>query len=198
MKSVNVSKAWVCLALGATLAIAVGPSARAQTVTELLRNGPNAQKYNLVIIGDGFAAGADQTTYNNFVQDTVIRDLFSDARDGAYREIMGAFNIFRINAISAQSGITTVDANGKVVNSVNTFLGYRFSGDWNRCWMEPGPNSDATLNSTANKLVPGWTHIFIILNTTSFGGCNRGDRLAITRGGTWTVAAHEMGHMIGG
>src|SRR5207344_558983 len=102
-----------------------------------------------------------------------------------------------INADSAQSGITTVDANGNVTNTVNTFLGYRFSGDWNRCWMEPGPNSDTTLNNTVNRLVPGWTHIFIILNTTSFGGCNRGDRLAITRGGTWTVAAHEMGHMIG-
>lgn len=179
------------------LALVFAPAVQAQTVTELLRNGPNAQKYNLVIIGDGFAAGADQTTYNNFVRDTVIRDLFSETRDGAYREIMGAFNIFRINATSAQGGITTVDAKGDVVATVNTFLGYRFSGDWNRCWMEPGPNSDTTLNNTLNQLVPGWTHIFIVLNTMSFGGCNRGDRLAITLGGTWTVAAHEMGHMIG-
>ena len=185
-------------AVAACAALAMAPGAQAQTVTELLRNGPNAQKYNLVIIGDGFAAGADQTTYDDFVRDTVIRDLFSETRNGAYREIMGAFNIFRINAVSAQSGVTTVDANGAVVNAVNTFLGYRFSGMWNRCWMEPGPNSDATLNSTLNTLVPGWTHIFIVLNTASFGGCNRGDRLAITRGGTWTVAAHEMGHMIGG
>ncbi len=172
------------------------PMAQGQTVTELLRNGPNAQKYNLVIVGDGFAAGADQTTYNDFVRNIVVRDLYSESRDGAYREVMNAFNIFRINTTSAQSGITTVDANGNVVTTVNTFLGYRFSGMWNRCWMEPGPNSDATLNATLNQLVPGWTHIFIILNTPSFGGCNRGDRLAITRGGTWTVAAHEMGHMI--
>jgi hypothetical protein len=172
-------------------------SAHAQTVTTLLRNGANGDKFNVVIIGDGFAAGADQTAYNTFVQNVVIRDLFDENRNGAYREIMGGFNLFRINANSAQSGITLVDANGNVTTAVNTFLGYHFSGNWNRCWMEPGPNSNTTLANTLNNLVPGWTHAFIILNTASFGGCRRGNQLAITMGGTWTVAAHEMGHMIG-
>lgn len=171
--------------------------AHAQTVTELLRNGANGDKFNLVIIGDGFTAGADQTTFDTFVQNTVINDLFSDNRNGAYREIMGSFNIFRINAVSAQTGVTTINAAGTVTNTVNTFLGYRFSGDWNRCWMEPGPNTDATLVATLNRLVPGWTHVFIVLNTGAFGGCNRSNQLAITTGVGWTVAAHEMGHMIG-
>src|SRR4030095_12714141 len=120
------------------------------------------------------------TTYDNFVQNVVIRGLFNDDRDGAYREIMGAFNIFRVNANSAQGGMTTVGAAGNVTNAVNTFLGYRFSGNWNRCWMEPGPNTNTTLTNTLNNLVPGWTHVFIILNTASFGGCRRGNQLAIT------------------
>jgi IgA Peptidase M64/FG-GAP-like repeat len=171
--------------------------AQAQTVTELLRNGPNAQKFNLVVIGDGFQAGADQTTYNTYVQNTVINSLFSETRDGAFREIMGAFNVFRVNANSQQSGISTVDANGNVTTTVNTFLGYRFSGLWNRCWMEPGPNTNTTLTTTLNNLVPGWTHAFVILNTTSFGGCRRGTQLAITLGSNWATAAHEMGHLIG-
>jgi hypothetical protein len=180
------------------LLIALGSAgAHAQTVTELLRNGANGDKFNIVIIGDGFAAGADQTAYDTFVQNVVIRDLFSETRNGAYREIMGAFNLFRVNAVSAQSGITTVDSTGAVTNTVNTFLGYRYSGNWNRCWMEPGPNSNTTLANTLDNLVPGWTHAFIILNTTSGGGCRRGNQLAITRGSTWTTAAHEMGHMIG-
>ena len=161
-----------------TLLIALGSAgAHAQTVTELLRNGANGDKFNVVVIGDGFAAGADQTAFDTFVQNVVIRDLFSETRNGAYREIMGAFNLFRVNAVSAQSGITTVDANGNVVNTVNTFLGYRYSGMWNRCWMEPGPNSNATLATTLDNLVPGWTHAFIILNTTSGGGCRRGSQL---------------------
>jgi IgA Peptidase M64/FG-GAP-like repeat len=171
--------------------------AQAQTVTELLRNGPNAEKFNLVIIGDGFTAGADQTAFNTFVQNTVIRDLFSETRDGAYREIAGAFNIFRVNANSAATGVTAVDNTGAVTNAVNTFLGYRYSGMWGRCWMEPGPNSNTTLVNTLNNLVPGWTHVFIVLNTTNGGGCRRSNQLAITMGGGWAVAAHEMGHMIG-
>ena len=191
------SSARWCAATLLALSTAFTATTHAQTVTELLRNGPNGDKINLVIIGDGFTAGADQTAFNTFVQNTVIRDLFSESRDGAYREIMGAFNIFRVNANSAASGVTTVDANGKVTNAVNTFLDYRYSGIWGRCWMEPGPNTNTTLNNTLNNLVPGWTHVFVILNTTSGGGCRRGNQLAITMGGTWTVAAHEMGHMIG-
>ena len=183
--------------VAALLVTALCTPASSQTVTELLRNGPNANKINMVIIGDGFTAGADQTEFNNFVQNTVIRDLFSETRDGVYREIMGAFNIFRINADSTASGITTVDSNGNVTANVNTFLGYRYSGIWERCWMEPGPNTNTTLNNTLNNLVPGWTHVFVILNTTSGGGCRRGNQLAITMGGGWAVAAHEMGHMIG-
>lgn len=187
---------WFAAALLALFTALAAP-AHAQTVTELLRNGPNGEKFNLVIIGDGFTAGADQTAFNTFAQNTVIRDLFDETRDGAYREIMGAFNIFRINANSAATGITTIDNNGNVTNAVNTFLGYQYSGMWGRCWMEPGPNTNTTLNTTLNNLVPGWTHVFVILNTSSGGGCRRGNQLAVTMGGDWMVAAHEMGHMIG-
>ena len=168
----------------------------AQTVTPLLASGPNASKLNLVVIGDGFTAN-DQNAYTTFVNTMVIQGVFNESTSGVYRESMNAFNIFRVNANSAQSGITTVDSTGAVVNTVNTFLGYRFSGRWDRCWMEPGPNSNTTLNNTLNNLVPGWTHAFIVLNTSQFGGCRRGNTLAVTMGSDWSVGAHEMGHMVG-
>ena len=186
------------------LAIAVvlalwSASAGAQTVTELLRSGANGSKRNLVIIGDGFTA-ANQNGYNTFVTNTVIRGVFNESITGTddfYPIAMNAFNIFRVNANSQQSGITTVDSNGMVTNAVNTFLGFRYSGIWGRCWMEPGPNSNTTLNNTLNQLVPGWDYAFIILNTTSGGGCRRGNTLAITMGSGATTAMHEMGHMVG-
>jgi hypothetical protein len=168
----------------------------AQTVTELLRSGPNGSKINIVVIGDGFAT-ADQAAYNGFVDTVVIRGLFDERRNSVYRETMNAFNLFRVNAVSQQSGVTTVDMNGVVTNTVNTFLGYRYSGIWARCWMEPGPNSNTVLQNTLDQLVPGWTYAFIILNTASWGGCRRGGQLAITRAGGWSVAAHEMGHLVG-
>ena len=185
------------LLAAATVVSGIGtPPAIGQTVTELLRSGANGTKLNLVVIGDGFTA-ANQPAFNNFVANTVIQGLFNEVSSDVYRETMNAFNIFRVNADSVQSGITTVDANGNVTNTVNTFLGYRFSGMWNRCWMEPGPNTNATLNTTLNNLVPGWNFAFIILNTANFGGCRRGNTLAVTMGTNWPVSAHEMGHMVG-
>ena len=170
--------------------------ASAQTVTPLLRSGPNASKLNLVIVGDGFTA-ANQANYNTFVNNVVMGGLFDERQSGVYREIMNAFNIFRVTANSVQSGITTVDNNGNVTNAVNTFFGYRYSGLWGRCWMEPGPNTNTTLTNTLNNLVPGWDYAFIILNTTQGGGCRRGNTLAITMSSPWTTAAHEMGHLVG-
>jgi hypothetical protein len=183
-------------ALAAGLAAAPWSGAGAQTTTELLRSGPNGSKINIVVIGDGFTA-ANQAAFNAFVDTMLIRGVFDERRDGVYRETMNAFNLFRVNANSAQSGITLVDSTGAVTTAVNTFLGYRYSGRWNRCWMEPGPTSNTTLTNTLNAQVPGWTYAFIILNTTSGGGCRRGNQLAVTFGGTWTVAAHEMGHLVG-
>ena len=184
------------LAMLTSMMIPLLGSASAQTVTELLRSGANGSKINVVIIGDGFATG-DQAAYNALVDTAVIRGVFDEKRDGVYRETMNAFNLFRVNAISQQSGISTVDANGTVTNTVNTFLGYRYSGIWGRCWMEPGPNSNSILQNTLDQLVPGWTYAFIVLNTTGWGGCRRGGQLAITRAGNWSVPAHEMGHLIG-
>jgi hypothetical protein len=182
--------------LFAASCLALASAGSAQTSTTLLRSGPNGSKLNLVIIGDGFTA-AQQAAYNTFVDAMVIQGVFNEVSSGVYRETMNAFNIFRVNANSQQSGITTIDANGNVTNTVNTFLGYRYSGIWNRCWMEPGPTSNATLANTLNTLVPGWTYAFIVLNTTSGGGCRRGNQLAVTMGSTWTTGAHEMGHMVG-
>ena len=38
------------------------------SVTQILASGPAGTKKNIAVLGDGFAAGADQTTYNNKVQ----------------------------------------------------------------------------------------------------------------------------------
>src|ERR1044072_560998 len=109
-------------------------ASKAQTVTELLRNGSNGAKLNLVIIGDGFTA-ADQAAYNTHVTN-LLKNLFSK---DLYDETMDAFNIYRINANSAQSGVTKVAASGTVTVAKNTALDYRYSGIWDRCWMEAGP-----------------------------------------------------------
>jgi len=166
----------------------------AQTITTLLRSGNNANKLNLVIIGDGFQSGADQTTFNNYVETQIMQQVFTN---GPLWESMNAFNVFRINVNSADSGVTQVDNNGNVTTSRNTAFGYRYSGVWDRCWMEPGPNSNTAINDLLDKNIPNWTYYFIVLNETSGGGCRRGNSLAVTLGSSGATAGHEMGHMVG-
>lgn len=168
---------------------------RPATITQLHNSGSKAKKFNMVIIGEGFAdTTADQTAFDNYVRDVVMQDLLG--RD-VHPEILNAINIFRINTFSKQSGVTQVNANGQVTTSKDTALGYRFSGNWNRCWMEPGPNSVAAIDALINTLIPEADVKAIVLNTPSFGGCSRGHHFAVTRGVDWSVFAHEFGHFFG-
>ncbi|MBL9169847.1 MAG: VCBS repeat-containing protein [Verrucomicrobiales bacterium] len=168
---------------------------RAATLTQLHNSGSRAKKFNMVIIGEGFAdTAADQAAFDNYIRDVVMKDLLE--RD-VHPEILNAINIFRINTYSKQSGVTQVNANGQVTTSKDTALGYRFSGDWNRCWMEPGPGTVAAIDSIVNTLIPEADVKAIVLNTPSFGGCSRGHHFAVTRGVDWSVFAHEFGHFFG-
>ncbi len=118
--------------------------------------------------------------------------------EGVLSEVMNAFNIHRINVDSVDSGVTQVDADGDVTTARDTALDYRFSGDWNRCWMGAGPNTNTALNDLLDALVPERDYVFVVLNEPGFGGCAGGSRLAVTMGAGWSVGSHEMGHMVGG
>ena len=72
------------------------------SMTVLRQAGPPGTKRNLVVIGDGFTA-ADQATYNNYVQTTLMEGVFG--RD-YFHEDAGAYNIYRINLESVDSGVS--------------------------------------------------------------------------------------------
>lgn len=167
------------------------------SMTQLLRAGPPGVKRDLAVLGDGFAA-VDQATYNAHVQDMLMDEVFR--RDYFYEDAQ-AFNVYRVNLISQDSGVTrhTYDSNGNLVSTdpKNTALDTIFTGSWDRCWMEDGPNTMSRLNAALSMWVPDWDFILIILNESGFGGCARGSRLYVTRGAGWQVTAHEFGHGFG-
>ncbi|MFL5285579.1 MAG: M64 family metallopeptidase [Rhodopila sp.] len=73
------------------------------SVTQILASGPVGTKINIAVLGDGFAV-ADQTLYNNKVQEFLIDGVFG--HDYFYEDKQ-AFNIFRVNLISVDSGVST-------------------------------------------------------------------------------------------
>lgn len=178
----------------------------ADSVTQIRKAGPVGSKRNLAILGDGFAA-ADQTIYNNWVQTNVLDGLF---KQDYFYEDASAWNIFRVNLISNDSGVsqrvynemgTPADPSDDTITSdttKDTALGMIFSGSWAHCWMEYGANTEARITNALKKWVPDYNFVLIVLNEANGGGCGGGGRAHVTLGESWPTIAHELGHGVGG
>jgi IgA Peptidase M64 len=177
----------------------------ADSMTVLRRAGPPGTKRNVAVLGDGYTA-ADQAAYNQWVDTTLISGVFGH---DYFSEDASAFNIYRVNLESVDSGVSvrTYDEKGTVDPSDDTIasetirdtaLGIIFSGSWSHCWLEYGPNTETLLQAALNTWVPDANVILIVLNNPNFGGCGGGGRAHVTMGVDWTVIAHEFGHGIGG
>jgi hypothetical protein len=176
-------------------------------MTQILASGPPGVKKNIAVLGDGFAAGADQTTYNNKVQELLLDGVFG--HDYFYEDVQ-AFNIFRVNLISNESPVSTrvYDEHGTPTDSSDdtivsttlrdTALGYIFSGSWAHCWLENGANTSTLVQNALNTWVPDYDLVLIILNDPRYGGCGGGGFQIVPLGIDWTVMAHEFGHGTGG
>jgi hypothetical protein len=134
------------------------------SVTQILNSGPPGLKRNIAVLGDGFAAG-DQTLYNNKVKELLLDGVFG--HDYFYEDAQ-AFNIFRVNLISNDSGVsqrvydehgTPSDASDDTIVSTtlkDTALGYLFSGSWAHCWLENGANTATLVQNAFNTWVPDY------------------------------------------
>ena len=176
------------------------------SVTQVRAAGPVGAKRNLAILGDGFASG-DQATYDGWVDNTLLAGVFG--RDYFYEDA-SAWNIFRVNLISNESGVSTrvYDEHGTpsdpsddtIVSTtiLDTALGMIFSGSWAHCWMEYGASTGSRIQTALNKWVPDYNFVLIVLNIASYGGCGGNGRAHVTLGDAWSVIAHEFGHGLGG
>jgi hypothetical protein len=178
----------------------------ADSMTVLRRAGPPGTKRNIAVLGDGFTA-ADQATYNQWVDTKLIKGVFGN---DYYSEDASAYNIYRVNLESVDSGVSTrtydehgtpSDPSDDTIASQtirNTALGYIFSGSWAHCWLEGTANTEAAIQAAINKWVPDANEVLIVLNNPNYGGCGGGGRAVVPMGVDWQVLAHEFGHGIGG
>jgi IgA Peptidase M64/FG-GAP-like repeat len=176
------------------------------SMTQILSSGPPGTKRNIAVLGDGFA-DSDQSVYNNKVKELLLDGVFG--HDYFYEDAQ-AFNIYRVNLISNESGVsqrvydehgTPSDASDDTIVSTtikNTALGYIFSGSWAHCWLENGANTSSLVQNALNTWVPDYNFVLIILNEPRYGGCGGGGFQIVTMGSGWQVMAHEFGHGAGG
>ncbi|MET0996620.1 MAG: M64 family metallopeptidase [Mycobacterium sp.] len=177
----------------------------ADSVTVLQDVGTSGGKKTLAILGDGFAAGADQTTYNNYVRDEVMRGVFlSDA----FNEDSASWNIRRVNLESANSGASTRTWNLMgtpknladdtfTENIVDTALDIISNGEWWHNWFETASTTQASIDAALTKWAPGADFVLIVVNSTLPGGLRTGTVLKVTTQESAAVIAHEFGHGFG-
>jgi IgA Peptidase M64 len=193
---------FAAVALQPALAQDANPPA---TVTKVLDSGPDGEKLNIAVLGDGYTAN-DQQKFNDDVQKLLLDGVF---KHDFFKNNRSAFNVYRVNLVSHDQGVSqrTYDEHGTPYDPTDdtlfshtdrdTALRFIFSGSWSHCWLEPSDTTQARIDEALAKYVATFTYVLVILNQDSYGGCGGSGRQTVTRGAPWDVIAHEYGHGIG-
>lgn len=191
----------VLIATGASWASCIGSQC-----TKIIDNGSDAGKKVLVVLGDGYESG-DQSKYNTDVDTMVVNGVFGN---DFFLTEQNAFNVYRVNLTSNQSGVSQRvydekgtpddDTDDTIVSTTmkDTALKMIYSGSWAHCWMEYSTDTNSLITNALSANVSNYDYVLVILNEDSGGGCGGNGRQHVTRSVSWQVVAHEYGHGIGG
>ncbi|GAB4316540.1 MAG: hypothetical protein Kow0074_04520 [Candidatus Zixiibacteriota bacterium] len=154
--------------------------------TKVLDNGPDAERFNLVVLAEGFRA-SEQEIFNNAV-DQIVASLFNYP---PLDTLTGAFNVYRINVASDQSGADNpipCDPEGFYVNTY--FDATYCAGGIPRALVV----NNSTAFSVMNTYVPTWDQGVVIVNDTKWGGTGGSLSTTSLASGWENIVIHEMGH----
>lgn len=160
---------------------------RAAAVTTIQKTGPDANRFVLVIVGDGYTS-AQQATYDKQAT-KLMSTLFAVA---PYKQYKKLFNIYRVNVTSPVSGITgALSQASKLI----TPLGMHFYCNGIERLLCTNQASATHYAAQASSSINA---IVAIGNTTKYGGS--GGTLTTVAGGNASagqILPHEMGHTTG-
>jgi IgA Peptidase M64 len=151
---------------------------------KLVDNGPDEDKWNLVITGDGFTLDE----LDDFVG--VVDDFV------AYLQTVSPFtgsvtwekvNVHRIDVVSNESGADSPNCDGTLVD---TYFDATFCANNERTLVV----DETLVIETANDQVPEWDALLVFVNSEEYGGAARGGVAAASRSLSEWTAVHELGH----
>jgi IgA Peptidase M64 len=183
------------------LAIAVAAPARAQipqtgvgsaTVVPIQVTGPPANRFNLVIAGDGYT----ESEQDKFMQqvDKHLNVMWSIEPYKSYRNYI---NVYAIKIISGDSGISC-DPNLTSARKT-TPLSMAFWGGCSASSVQRLISVNNTKLAQYTALAPGVSQRLAIANSDTYGGA--GGTNATASGGnslSALISPHEIGHSLGG
>ncbi|MCC6670777.1 MAG: hypothetical protein IT458_06945 [Planctomycetes bacterium] len=175
-------------ALAIAMLLAGGLAAQA-TVRTIYNTGPTANRYDIVVLGDGYTA-AEQATFDANCQALLQAVLQKEP----YKTFANYFNVHTVFRASRESGADHPDANPPIVRDTVYDATYNYGGT-DRCLYIK--NTSAALADAA--LAPANEgRILVMVNDPRYGGC--ASTFSVSYNGTsmTEVQIHEMGHSLGG
>jgi IgA Peptidase M64/von Willebrand factor type A domain len=161
------------------------------STTKIVDNGPDTDRYTLVLVAEGYKS-SELTQFHQDCQDLV--DHLHATPPFNELDLRCAFNVYRIDVSSTDSGADLPTACGLSGATSKTYFDATFCGDG---VIDRLLTVDST--SVINVVDARVTHhdrIVVIVNSSTYGGS--GGAVAVTaKGGNWLgVAMHEMGHAV--
>ncbi len=154
--------------------------------TKIVDHGPASDRFNFVILAEGFRQ--DELSLFETYTNQLINFLFSSP---PFNDLKCAFNIYRINVASDETGADDPAACGGPGTTAATYFDASFCNSGIRRLLVI--NSQTAIN-LLNSEVPEWHQALVIVNSSEWGGS--GGQIGVTSVATgWeTIALHEMGH----
>lgn len=175
-----------CVVLWASITLAGTGDGTVLGSTNVLDNGPLSERFNLVVMGDGFTAG-EQGAFNNAVDQLMSAILSEEPLD----TLSAAFNVIRINVASDQSGADEPSPCFPEDLHVNTYFDATFcTGGIPRALVV----NNSIVYQVANTYTPGWDQVVVIVNSTRWGGTGGSVGVTSLASGWEGIVIHEFGH----
>ena len=180
---------WLSGALTAPVAAQTFP------VDTLVKTGPLARRINLVFVPDGYQASEMQLFRTRVTQ--VLASLFSQT---PFQEYQPYFNAFAIEVPSAQSGTThprtAPDCGATTAFAATTYFNSTFDyGNIHRLLV---PQGNAALGTVLARNFPSYDQVFILVNSTEYGGSGGQFATASANTSATEIMVHEVGHSFAG
>src|SRR5688572_9727809 len=154
--------------------------------TQILDSGPRRERYNVVVLGDGY----QRAQLEGYAGDA---RAFVDALLTAapFRHMSSGINVFRVDVESTDTGADDPMACGGPGTTARTYFDAAFcNADVRRLLIA----NTSTAIDVLNAQVPEWHAAVMIVNSAIYGGSGGQVGVYSLAPGAVEIALHEMGH----
>ncbi len=173
----------------ALLSVGVSTAVPAQTVKTILKSGPTQNRYDMVILGDGYTA-QEQSRFDSDCA-KFVTGLFAKE---PYKSFKNFFNVHTVYRASKESGADQPDASPPIVRDTVYDASYATGGTARCLYIKNTTQAakDAAL-APANE-----GRILVLVNDSRYGGCAGTYAVSYNGGSMVEVQTHEFGHSFAG